>query len=140
IEGSRAWVRTAFKNAAEALPSWVVNLDGVGESPYLATFQSETALFHGFPPDPGLFLAVDALHQKRLGAPPHQTFYPALTDGRAFLELGIRAISLTSDLPGHGFPRHLHSARDDRSRISIVALDSTTALLEDLARTLDRQP
>ncbi|MBS1149013.1 MAG: putative aminopeptidase [Myxococcaceae bacterium] len=134
VEGSRAFVRSGKGVAGTR----VINLDGVGATADLAVFKSESALLVSYPPDAALLEAVSAAHLERRGKPVHRTFYSAVTDARAFLEAGIPAVTLASDLPGHAIQRRLHSAEDRRALIDPAALDETVGLLLAVARRLDR--
>jgi hypothetical protein len=136
IEGSRVWAKQRF-GAGLDKPTYDLNLDGVGESPRLAVMKSETALVRGFRPDEQLFALVDQIHRERIGAPLHRTFYSGVTDARAFLEVGVPALSMTSDLPGHAIQRKLHSRKDSPDRVHPAALTSTSEVLLETARRLD---
>ena len=63
----------------------------------------------------------------------------AVTNARAFLEVGVPALSLASDLPEHAIQRGLHSPHDARAQVRAEALDSTVALLGAVARVVDAE-
>jgi len=139
IEGSRAYARERFGGGVDR-PTRVVNLDGVGARSQLLVMKSETSLVRSFSPDPRLLALVGKVHQARYGAPLYRTFYSASTDARAFLEVGIPALTLASDLPDHAIQRGLHSTHDARELVRVDALDATVALLSDVARAVDAEP
>lgn len=130
LEGSRAFVRAGHTPKG----AQVINLDGVGAAADLALFKSESALLARYAYDPGLVARIDAEHRARRGKPLHHTFYSALTDARAFLEAGIPAVNLISDLPEHAIQRSLHSAGDTRDHVDPQALESTVELLTAVLR------
>jgi hypothetical protein len=82
---------------------------------------------------------LDDVHRDHRGAPLYRFPYPAGTDGRSFLAHGVRAATIYNDLPGHAFPRHLHSAADRRDRVEPEALDAALIYLQDVARLADRR-
>lgn len=128
LEGSREWVRRGLDRA---LPTKVINLDGVGTAKSLALFKAESGIVRRFDPDPELVATVEQV------TPLYRTFYPATTDARSFLEAGIPALNLASDLPDHALPRHMHSTADRRELVSTEALDDTVRVLLEVARRLD---
>jgi hypothetical protein len=128
IEGSRAYVAAMDRS----LPTRVVNLDGVGMSSELSLYRSESGVLRSFPPDPALVATVEQV------TPLHHAWYPATTDARAFLEAGVGAVNLSSELPGHPLPRGMHSRADTRERVDLKALDWTVQVLVAVARELDR--
>ncbi len=67
--------------------------------------------------------------------------YPlgSMTDARSFLAQGIPAVTLLSGPEGR-LPRHLHSARDSRDRLSVPALERTVEFLEAIVARVDRDP
>lgn len=133
LEGSQQWVGAQRFET----PTRVINLDGVGESRRLAVYKAESGVTRSFAPDPDLLALINAAHEQQEGVPLHRTFYPATTDARSFLEAGIPALNLGSDLEGHAIPRHMHSQRDDASRLSPDALASTLTLLTNVAHAID---
>ena len=100
----------------------------VGSGTYALT---ESGLVRSFEPTPELVAAVEEV------TPLYRTFYPATTDARSFLAAGIPALNLASDLPGHALPRHMHSQADNRSLVSLEALDDHVRVLTEVARRLD---
>lgn len=130
VEGSRAFVRAGLTPKG----AQVINLDGVGAAADLATFKSESALLVSYPPNAALVAAISAEHQRLRGKPLHHTFYSAVTDARAFLEAGVGAVTLASDLPGHAIQRNLHSVKDQRGLIDLAAMDETVDVLLAVAR------
>ncbi len=136
LEGSRVYARERFGRGAD-LPTFDLNLDGVGEASAMAYFKSESVLLRSFPDDLWLVAQVDEVQRARLGVPLHRTFYSAAADARSFLEVGVPAVTLFSDLPGHAIPRHMHSTRDARSRVELQALEDDSAILLEVARRVD---
>jgi hypothetical protein len=133
IEGSELWLE------GNTLPSQtkVINLDGVGASEHLAVFKAERYSVSGYLPDENLISIVSESHTQRTGIPLHRTWYPASTDGRAFLRKGIPALTLTSDLSEHQIQRGMHSSEDSGERILLPALESTVAVLLNAASRID---
>ncbi len=127
LEGSREWVKTLDTK----LPTQVINLDGVGYSKALALFKAEGGMLKSYPPDEKLVAVVEQV------APLYRAWYPGTTDARSFLQAGIPAMNLASDLPDHALPRHLHSTADTRALVNFEALDDTVRVLTEVARRLD---
>ena len=138
LEGSRAWVRERLGRPG-GLPTRAVNLDGVGEARPLLVMEAESSLLRSFAPDAHLLELLDRVHVAHLGVPVHRPFYSASTDARAFLEAGVPALSLSSDLEGHAIARGLHSAADSRARLRADALDAAVEVLAALARAVDAE-
>jgi acetylornithine deacetylase/succinyl-diaminopimelate desuccinylase-like protein len=138
VHGSWELARQRFA-APPDLPTAVVNLEGLGATPDLAVFGSERFSLRSFPPDPRLVAILDAAHRQLRRKPLHVTWYGAATDARSFLAHGVPAATLTSDLPGHGIARGMHSAADAPDRLDPAALDASLAYLEAVARLADQR-
>lgn len=123
VQGSRDFVR------ARLLPTppntAVINFELIGATANLAVFGSERFTLHSYPADPGLLGVLDTVHRRRRNLPLHVTWYGASTDARSFLQEGIPALTLLSDLPEHALARDMHSAGDTRDRVDEAALDET---------------
>jgi Zn-dependent M28 family amino/carboxypeptidase len=138
VQGSWEYARTRFAQPPE-LPTALINLEFIGASPDLAVFGREAYTLRSYPADPTLVGMLDAVHRQQRDKPIYVTPFGAGTDARSFLAHGIPAATLASDLPGHAYPRGLHSAADDRSRIDVAALDATLGYLEAVVRLADER-
>jgi len=71
---------------------------------------------------PWLVEMINKTSREALGSPPALVSLPAgtLTDGCSFLARGVTAVTLTTE-SADGFPRRLHSSRDNRDRLSLEA-------------------
>ncbi len=136
VQGSREYANARFP-APPGVPTAVVNLEGIGAAPDLAVFRREAFVSGSYPPGQRLVALLDAVHREERGRPLYVTFYPAATDARSFLARGVPAATLLSDPADHALMRHLHSARDERSRIDPGALDATRDYLLAVARAAD---
>ncbi len=136
VQGSHAYAAARFATPPD-LPTSVINLEFIGASPNFAVFGRETFSLRSYPPDPALVRTLDQIHQQQRGTPLHITWYGAATDARSFLAHGIPAATLSSDLPEHALPRHLHSAADNTSRLTSTALDAALDYLTATARHID---
>jgi hypothetical protein len=135
VQGSRDFVR------ARLLPpqphTSVINFELIGATANLAVFGSERFTLHSYPADPELVRVLDGVHAQRRNLPLHVTWYGASTDARSFLQEGIPAVTLLSDLPEHALARGMHSAHDTRDRIDEAALDETLAFVMAVLQQLD---
>lgn len=138
VHGSWHYARAKY-GAAPAVPTAVVNLEGLGLSKDHAVFPRERFALRGFEPSPALVSLLDQLHRERRQKPLHVTFYGAVTDARSFLAHGVPAVTLVSDLPGHALIRGLHSEKDHRARLDREALAEAVQLLEAVARRADER-
>jgi acetylornithine deacetylase/succinyl-diaminopimelate desuccinylase-like protein len=136
VQGSWVHVRERF-TPRPALPTRVVNLEGLGASGRHAVLPSERFPFRTFAPDPGLVGLLDRVHRERLGEPLGRLPVGGATDARSFLAHGIPAATLVSLEPGSPVMRGLHSFRDDRARLDEAALDVSLDYLEAVARAVD---
>ncbi len=139
VQGSWAYAGERF-GAAPELPTFVVNLEGLGEATRHQVIRSERFTLRSFPPDPRLVERLDAVHRRQLGEPLALTVYGGATDARAFLAHGIPAATLVSQRPGSSVTRDLHSAADSRARLDEAALDASLALLLAFVGDVDRAP
>ncbi len=135
VQGSWRYAEQAL--AARSLPIRVINLEGMGAASRFAVFGAEQSTFRRYPPDPFLLARADEAHRARTQLPIHVTWYSGVTDARSFLAHEIPALTVMGDTPDHSFTRHLHSARDNRSRIAEAALDDTVTFLLEVLRRLD---
>jgi acetylornithine deacetylase/succinyl-diaminopimelate desuccinylase-like protein len=139
VQGSWAYAAERFAAAPER-PTWVVNLEGLGQAPRHQVIRSERFTLRSFDPDPHLVERLDAVQRRQLGAPLALTAYGGATDARAFLAHGVPAATLVSEAPGAPLTRHLHSAADSRQRLDEAALDASLAYLRAFVRDVDRAP
>lgn len=139
VQGSWAYAAERFAEAP-ALPTWVVNLEGLGQTGPHRVIRSERFTLRSFPPAPRLAARLDAVHRRELGEPLERTFYGGATDARAFLAHGVPAATLVSEAPGSPLTRHLHSAGDTRERVDEVALDASLSYLRAFVSDVDRAP
>jgi acetylornithine deacetylase/succinyl-diaminopimelate desuccinylase-like protein len=107
------------------LPTFVVNLEGIGSSRAHAVLGHERSTLSDYPPDPRIVELLDEQHRERFGTPLVVTPFGGATDAHSFLAAGIPAATLVSAEPGVQFTRGLHSWRDSRDRIDEDALDGT---------------
>jgi len=136
VQGS--WVYAAQRFAAPPeLPTFVVNLEGIGASARLAVLGRERFTLRSFEPDARLVALLDERHRMLFGRPLERTGFGGATDARSFLAHGIPAATLVSREPGGGLTRGLHSALDSRTRLDEAALDASVAFLLDLVSAVD---
>jgi hypothetical protein len=136
VQGSFVYARRHFARPSR-LPTFVVNLEGLGASAQHAVLPVERSLLRTFEPDPQLVALLDEVHRGRFGRPLGTLPVGGSTDAGSFLALGVPAVTLTSREPGADVPRGLHSARDARGRLDPAALDASVAYLLGVARALD---
>lgn len=138
VHGSWVYAEEKFARPPQQ-PTAVINLEFLGATADMGVFDRETFALRRFAPDPALLGLLDDAYRQRTGAPLYRFGYAAATDGRSFLAHGVRAATLYNDLPGHAFPRHLHTAADRRDRIDLKALDAALDYLQDAARMIDER-
>jgi acetylornithine deacetylase/succinyl-diaminopimelate desuccinylase-like protein len=139
VQGS--WVYASGRFAAPPdRATWVVNLEGLGGSARHEVIRSEDFTLRSFAPDPRLVERLDAVHRAELGGELGTTFYGGGTDARSFLAHGIPAATVVSHEPGTRVMRHLHSARDSRSRLDASALEASARFLLAFVRDVDAAP
>ena len=136
VQGSWAYAARRFA-APPALPTFVVNLEGIGASAELAVLGRERFTLRSFEPDARLVALLDARYRMLFGRPLERTGFGGATDARSFLAHGIPAATLVSREPGGGLARGLHSAQDSRTRLDQAALESSVAFLLDLVSAAD---
>jgi hypothetical protein len=136
VQGSWVYAAQRFATPPE-LPTAVVNLEGLGASERHGVLPTERFTTRAYAADPGLVALLDDVHRKRFGVELAVLPVGGATDARSFLAHGVPAATLYSEEPGVLFPRHLHSARDDRSRLDPAGLDASVAYLLDVARAAD---
>lgn len=121
-------------------PLAVVNLETIGADGGLVYAADEGFQFRRYPASRPLVELVQAA-----AGPREESIVPELlpagviTDARSFLAQGIPAVSLLSVAAG-GFPRALHSAADDRGRLSASAIERVVEVLEGCIRIADTEP
>ncbi|MDH3211112.1 MAG: M28 family metallopeptidase [Myxococcales bacterium] len=138
VQGSEALAAHSFA-APPALPTFVVNLEGLGASPDHAVLARERFTLRSLAPDARLVALLDAVHRELFEKPLPMTPYGGATDARSFLARGIPAATLLSLEPGERFPRGLHSARDDRSRLDEDSLEASVAYLLAIVKAVDER-
>jgi len=136
VQGSWAYAAQRFAGPPD-LPTFLVNLEGIGASADFAVLGRERFTLRSFAPDERVVALLDAAHRRRFGGPLARTPFGGATDARSFLAHGIPAATLVSYEPGRGPTRGLHSARDSRSRLDESALDASVAFLLDLVDAID---
>jgi acetylornithine deacetylase/succinyl-diaminopimelate desuccinylase-like protein len=136
VQGSWAYAAQRFAGPPD-LPTWVVNLEGIGAAVPLAVLKRERFTLRSYSPDPRLVSLLDERHRAVLGAPLEPTPFGGATDARSFLAHGIPAATLVSRAPDHELARGLHSAADSRSRLDPAALEASVAFLLDLVASAD---
>jgi len=136
VQGSRAYARERFAEPPE-LPTYVLNLEGLGASTRHAVLGSERFTLRAYEPDPRLVGWLGAVHEQYFGRPLERTAFGGATDARSFLARGVPAATLISRAPGARVTRGLHSAADDRSRIDESALRESAEYLLRVVRAVD---
>jgi len=136
VQGSWVYASERFAEPPE-LPTAVLNLEGLGASAQHGVLPSERFSLRSYPPDPSLVALLEAQHRERFGSGLATLPLGGATDARSFLARGIPAATLFSAESGSLFPRGLHSAADNRSRIDEAALDQSLLYLLDVARAAD---
>lgn len=136
VQGSWVYAAQRFATPPE-LPTALVNLEGLGASADHGVLPTERFTTRAYAADPGLVALLADVHRQHFGVELSTLPVGGATDARSFLAHGVPAATLYSEEPGVLFPRHLHSARDDRSRLDPSALDASVAYLLDVARAAD---
>jgi Zn-dependent M28 family amino/carboxypeptidase len=136
VQGSWSYAQMRFDRPPQ-LPTFVVNLEGLGASADHAVLPSERSTLRSFPPDPRLVALLDRVHREHFGGPLRRFPVGGATDARSFLAHGIPAATVVSLEPGHDVMRGLHSARDDRARLDEEALAASVDYLLGVARGAD---
>ncbi|HYH98708.1 M28 family peptidase [Hyalangium sp.] len=136
VQGSWEYARQRFARPP-ALPTALLNLEGLGATENLAVYGIEHFTLRRFYPDPRLVRLLDEVHQQARGRPLHVTSDPVVTDARSFLAHGIPSATLAGDAADHKPFRGMHSAEDHRHRVSIPALEGTLELLLTTVRLAD---
>ena len=131
VQGS--WVYAAERFAQPpALASFVVNLEGLGASADHGVLPAERFSLRSSAPDPRLVALLEEVHRERFGK-PLELAAPGRRHRRALLSRARRAGGHARRARARAlFPRGLHSARDDRSRLDQAALDASLAYLLDV--------
>jgi len=138
VQGSRAYARARFARPPE-IPTYVINLEGMGAAGDLAVLGSERTLLNSYEPDPRIVSLLAAVYREQRGAELEKTWYGGATDGRSFLDVGVPAATLLGREPDEIFLRDLHSAADSRKRVSPAALEAAVELLHGVASRADRE-
>ena len=139
VQGSWVYAEQRFSGPPE-LPTFVVNLEGIGASLDLGVAGSERFTLASYPPDPRIVDLLAAVHRERTGRELARPSWGGATDARSFLAHGVPAATVFSREPGVRFPRGLHSARDSRARLDEAALEETVAFLAAVVRAADANP
>ena len=136
VQGS--WVYASERFAAPPdLPSYVINLEGIGASAGFAVIGRERFMLRSFAPGAQVVALLDGVERARSGDPIQVTRFGGSTDARSFLAHSIPAATLVSHEPGQLVPRGLHSSRDVRARLDEAALDAAVAFLLDAIERAD---
>lgn len=139
VQGS--WAHAAERFAAPpGLPTFVINLEGIGASLDLGVFGRERFVVASYAADPRVVALLAGVHREQNGRELDIAPVGSATDARSFLAHGVPAATLYSREPGVTFPRGLHSRRDVRARLDPAALDASVALLVAVVRAADREP
>jgi len=136
VQGSWAYASERFAAAPE-LPTYLINLEGIGSSTDFAVIGRERFTLRSYAPGARVVALLDGAQRARLGEPMRVTPFGGATDARSFLAHGIASATLISHEPGQRVPRGLHSVRDARSRLDETALDGTVAFLLDVIARAD---
>ncbi len=136
VQGSWAYAAQRFAAPLD-LPTFVVNLEGIGASARLQVLARERFTLRSFEPDARVTELLGDRYHMLFGRPLERTAFGGATDARSFLAHGIPAATLVSREPGGGLTRGLHSARDTRARLDETALESSVAFLLDLVSAAD---
>ena len=136
VQGSWLYAAERFAQPPE-LETFVVNLEGLGASADHGLLPAERFSLRSLPPDARLVALLDAVHREHFGKPLVTLPAGGATDARSFLAHGVPAATLVTNEPGQLFPRGLHSARDDRSRLDEAALEASLSYLLEVVRRAD---
>jgi acetylornithine deacetylase/succinyl-diaminopimelate desuccinylase-like protein len=136
VQGSWAYAEQRFATPPD-LPTFVINLEGIGASSEFAVLGGERFTLRSYAPDARVVELLDATHRESLGAPLAVTGFGGSTDARSFLAHGVPAATLVSREPGRLVPRGLHSSADSRARLDEGALDASVAYLLDVIARAD---
>jgi acetylornithine deacetylase/succinyl-diaminopimelate desuccinylase-like protein len=138
VQGSWAYAAQRFAGPPD-LPTYVVNLEGIGAAVPLAVLKRERFTLRSYPPDARLVSLLGERHRAVFGEPLEPTPFGGSTDARSFLAHGIPAATLVSRSPDGRLARGLHSAADSRARLDPAALDASVGFLLDLVSSADAQ-
>jgi acetylornithine deacetylase/succinyl-diaminopimelate desuccinylase-like protein len=138
VQGSAELAAQSFASAP-SLPTYVVNLEGLGASTDHAVLARERFTLRSLAPDAELVALLDAVHREQFAKPLRVTADGGATDARSFLARGIPAATLITLEPGTPVARGLHSARDDRTRLDEDALEASVAYLLAVVRAFDER-
>lgn len=118
-------------------PTYFINIEGWGFGPELSYFTTDRSATHRYPAAPGLVRVLDRAYRRVSGgtglAP--ETF-PAITDARNFMAVGIPSVTLASR-DGDARVRGLHTAADSRDRIQPGTLDHGLRFLQVALAEID---
>lgn len=119
----------------------VVNLESIGASDAMALVVEDGWAMRRVASPPRLVDFVNRVAEARLGAALPELALPegVLTDGRSFLARGVPAVTLRA-LSDGAFPRHLHSARDSRERLSLHGIERAVTFLAALVARAEAHP
>jgi Zn-dependent M28 family amino/carboxypeptidase len=135
--GSWAYAQTLDRTE----PLAVVNLESIGASEDLAYIPEDGFVLRRYRSPAGIVERVNEVARSLWDAdlPPRELPPGVLTDGRSFLAQGIPTVTLRA-FTGDSFPRHLHSERDSRDRLSVSAIERAEELLRALVARVDAEP
>ncbi len=136
VQGSYVHAARRFADGMD-VPTFVVNLEGLGASTDFAIFGTEAFNTRSYKPDPRIVKLLRDVHHERTKRTIDLTWYPAGTDARSLLDFGVPAATLISTEPGEVFMRHLHSQDDHHTRLNLGALDETVDYLVAVTRAAD---
>jgi hypothetical protein len=139
VEGSWRYASRRFAAPLD-LPTAAVNLEVIGASEDLALVRRESFTLRGWAPDAGVVALLDGTHRRLRGRTLPRTPFGGGTDARSLLAHGVPAATLVGVAPAGVFFRGLHSARDERARVDVGALERVLEYLLAVARAADEPP
>jgi hypothetical protein len=135
LQGSMAFVAQRYPVDAPAR-TFVVNLEGIGQSSHLGVLEKEPYGLWSYAPDPVLRNALEQTYRSLRSEQLLPIGYPARTDASSFLRRGIPALTLVSYVPNQ-MTRGLHSPADVRRRLDEDAIEDTVAVLAAFVHAID---
>jgi acetylornithine deacetylase/succinyl-diaminopimelate desuccinylase-like protein len=141
-EEERAMGSWAYASSLDRdTPVLVINLESIGAADNLAYVAEDGFALRRYQSPEAVIRFVNDTARELWGAelPARQLPVGTLTDARSFLAHGIPALTLRAFTEGR-FPRKLHSAHDNRDRLSIPAIERGTRLLRALVAHADAAP
>jgi acetylornithine deacetylase/succinyl-diaminopimelate desuccinylase-like protein len=122
-------------------PVVVINLESIGAADALAYVAEDGFALRRYQSPEPVIRFVNDTARELWGAelPARELPVGTLTDARSFLAHGIPALTLRA-FTEEPFPRKLHSAHDNRDRLSIPAIERGTRFLRALVSRADATP